>query len=83
MSTTWVFIGLLAGREIAMRLRKDSERSWKLVFKLVGKDLGKVALGLGVSILLAIWINPTVRQEVAEMISTAPVAVTHVAVPTR
>jgi phosphate/sulfate permease len=74
MSTTWVFIGLLAGREIAMRLRKNSKRSWKLVFRLVARDLLKVALGLGVSIVLALWINPTVRQEVAEMIYTVPVA---------
>lgn len=65
MSTTWVFIGLLAGREIAMRLRRDSDRSWKLVFRLVGKDLLKVALGLGVSIVLALWINQGVREEVA------------------
>ena len=78
MSTTWVFIGLLAGREIAMRLRNDSDRSWRHVFKLVGKDLVKVALGLGVSILLAIWINPVVRQEVAEMLHYVPIAVSQV-----
>jgi phosphate/sulfate permease len=78
MSTTWVFIGLLAGREIAMRLRNDSDRSWRHVFRLVGKDLVKVALGLGVSILLAIWINPVVRQEVAEMLHHIPIAVSQV-----
>lgn len=78
MSTTWVFIGLLAGREIAMRLRNDSDRSWRHVFKLVSKDLMKVALGLGVSILLAIWINPVVRQQVAEMLHHVPIAVSQV-----
>lgn len=76
MSTTWVFIGLLAGREIAMRLRRDSNRDWKLVFRLVGKDLAKVALGLGVSILLALWINPTVRDEVAAKLFAPPPAAT-------
>ena len=75
MSTTWVFIGLLAGREIAMRLRSDSDRSWQHVFRLVGKDLAKVAIGLGVSILLALWVNPTVRQELSTKLfpSTAPI----------
>ena len=80
MSTTWVFIGLLAGREIAIRLRQESDRSWTHVFKLVGKDLLKVALGLGVSIVLALWINPTVRQEVAEMLQSPPAASHHLAV---
>lgn len=77
MSTTFVFIGLLAGREIAMRLRRDSDRSWSRVFKLVGKDISKVSLGLGVSILLALVINPTVRNEVAQkFLESVPVAAT-------
>lgn len=75
MSTTFVFIGLLAGREIALRLRQESDRSWKRVFKLVGKDLTKVGIGLAVSIFLALAINPTVRGEVAQkLIESAPVA---------
>jgi phosphate/sulfate permease len=72
MSTTFVFIGLLAGREIAMRLRKDSDRSWKKVGRLVGKDLAKVSLGLVVSIVLALCINPTVRQEVLQNFQSSP-----------
>ena len=76
MSTTFVFIGLLAGREIAMRLRRDSQRNWCTVFKLVGKDLAKVTLGLVVSIILALWINPTVRQEIAERLQSSPPAAT-------
>lgn len=75
MSTTFVFVGLLAGREIALRLRRESDRSWKHVFKLVSKDVTKVGIGLGVSIMLALWINPTVRQEVAQkVIDSAPLA---------
>ena len=70
MSTTFVFIGLLAGREIAMRLRRDSDRSWRRVLRLVGKDLAKVTLGLSVSIVLALAINPTVRAEVADMVQS-------------
>ena len=75
MSTTFVFIGLLAGREIALRLIRESDRSWKLVVRLVAKDIGKVALGLGVSIVLALWINPGVRQELAQRVfQSAPLA---------
>ena len=56
MSTTWVFIGLLAGRELAMNYRlyktisRDSVRD-------VLTDLGKVALGLVVSIALVYFIR--------------------------
>ncbi len=50
MSTTWVFIGLLAGRELAVRWRlgKLDSNAWKNVFL----DLGKVTLGLFISIAL-------------------------------
>lgn len=49
MSTTWVFIGLLAGREIALynRLRFESP---KKMYKHILKDLTKVTFGLAVSI---------------------------------
>ena len=50
MSTTWVFIGLLAGREIALyhRLRFESP---KKMYKHILKDLSKAAIGLIVSII--------------------------------
>lgn len=49
MSTTWVFLGILAGREIALynRLRYITE---KKVYKHVIKDLTKAIIGLIVSI---------------------------------
>ncbi len=49
MSTTWVFIGLLAGREIALytRLRFESP---KKMYKHILKDLTKVTFGLIVSL---------------------------------
>ncbi|AUC85924.1 hypothetical protein CW731_11760 [Polaribacter sp. ALD11] len=52
MSTTWVFIGILAGREIALNfvLRRNEAR--KDMFKSLGKDLFKVFIGLVVSIAL-------------------------------
>ncbi len=53
MSTTWVFIGLLAGREIALytRLRFESP---KKMYKHILKDLTKVTFGLAISITVVI-----------------------------
>lgn len=56
MSTTWVFIGLLAGRELAIRLnleRKISRQAARMVFF----DLGKVFFGLVVSVVLVFVIK--------------------------
>lgn len=56
MSTTWVFIGLLSGRELAMYSRiKDYK--FKHVFPIVGKDLLRLLFGLAVSILIALAIQ--------------------------
>ncbi|MFT7269853.1 MAG: hypothetical protein ACI905_002078 [Roseivirga sp.] len=49
MSTTWVFLGLLAGREISIRYFGFGKVP-KETMKDLGKDLGKVFFGLGVSI---------------------------------
>lgn len=56
MSTTWVFIGLLAGREVAMynRIRFETQ---KKVYKHVAKDLFKTVFGLAVSIAVVFSIN--------------------------
>ncbi|MCX4274856.1 MAG: hypothetical protein OSJ27_03620 [Candidatus Gastranaerophilales bacterium] len=56
MSTTWVFLGVLAGREIALynRLRFITE---KKVYKYILKDFTKAVIGLVVSILVVIVIN--------------------------
>lgn len=51
MSTTWVFIGLLAGRELAIRYRLERKVSAP-IWRMVGLDLGKVFFGLLVSIVL-------------------------------
>lgn len=56
MSTTWVFIGLLAGRELALRWRLDKKLQ-KAELKDVALDLGRVTLGLVVSIGLVYFIK--------------------------
>jgi hypothetical protein len=64
MSTTWVFIGLLAGRELGMRIRsQDSGTKISKTLRLIAKDLGSVTFGLIVSVLLAIAINPNIQEE--------------------
>ena len=53
MSTTWVFLGLLAGREVAMTLQTRG-RDIKATAKLVGLDAFKALTGLVVSVILAL-----------------------------
>ncbi|RAU84253.1 hypothetical protein [Pontibacter arcticus] len=64
MSTTWVFVGLLAGRELGMRIRaQDSSDKFAKTLRLIGKDVLSVALGLIISVILAIAINPVIQEE--------------------
>ncbi|ARS37045.1 hypothetical protein [Pontibacter actiniarum] len=64
MSTTWVFVGLLAGRELGMRLRAhDSSVKFAKTFNLIGKDVLSVTIGLVISIILAVSINPVIQEE--------------------
>ena len=49
MSTTWVFVGLLCGRELAMATMTGKEK-FKVVFPLIGKDFLKMMVGLAASV---------------------------------
>lgn len=55
MSTTWVFVGVLCGRELAIATRKRTSYTFKDVFPIVGKDILKLLIGLGVSIVVALF----------------------------
>ena len=56
MSTTFTFIGLLCGRELAIStMNKDYKL--KYVFPIVGKDFIKLSFGLGVSIGIVMTIH--------------------------
>ena len=70
MSTTWVFLGLLAGREVGMSIvsSKEMGKPMSKVVKMVGKDMLYALFGLLVSILLAISINADVRREILQFI---------------
>lgn len=65
MSTTWVFIGLLAGREIAMSITdsKGKGRPLSNSFRLIFKDAGYAMIGLVISIIIAVAINPVIWDE--------------------
>ncbi len=57
MSTTWVFIGLLGGREVAMAIRNSGENSTAMALKLLIKDFSYALIGLIISIAIAIGVN--------------------------
>lgn len=56
MSTTWVFVGLLAGRELAIATFTGKKKT-KSVFPLVGKDFMKMMVGLGASVGIVLLIH--------------------------
>jgi len=71
MSTTWVFIGLLGGRELAIAIGKHgkakNKRAWRFrALKLAGNDLYKATIGLVVSLILAVVINEGIRNEILD-----------------
>lgn len=53
MSTTWVFLGLLAGRELALTIRLRV-RTTGATGGLIARDAVKAGIGLGVSVALAL-----------------------------
>lgn len=62
MSTTWVFIGLLGGRELALSLSKASDRTVTATLKLMARDILYVSIGLVVSLALAFAVNQNFRR---------------------
>ena len=53
MSTTWVFLGLLAGREFAISMHMFKPSIYETA-KIVRSDAMKAMLGLVVSVILAL-----------------------------
>lgn len=71
MSTTWVFIGLLAGRELAYAAAQaqfrdaaqaNSGGALSRALGMLSGDLGRATAGLAVSLLLASFVNPALRD---------------------
>ncbi|KAF0804422.1 hypothetical protein A6D6_03060 [Alcanivorax xiamenensis] len=61
MSTTWVFLGLLAGREFAISMHMFTP-STRETARVVMSDAMKAMLGLAVSLLLAFGLPPLFRM---------------------
>lgn len=57
MSTTWVFVGLLCGRELALNTYLTKKGNLKQVFPIVAKDFLKLLVGLIVSVTIVILIH--------------------------
>ena len=70
MSTTWVFIGLLAGRELGMALMRTGDNSISKSLRLGFKDMSFALIGLIISIAIAIGVND--QLTVASMFTTIP-----------
>jgi len=57
MSTTWVFVGLLCGRELALNTGLTKKGNIKQVFPIVAKDFLKLFIGLTVSVTIVLLIH--------------------------
>lgn len=53
ISTTWVFLGLLAGRELGLRLGNQSQRNYVDVAWVIGRDMMLAGVGLLISLIVA------------------------------
>jgi hypothetical protein len=71
MSTTWVFLGLLGGRELALALRRASGRPIREALELMFRDMGYAGVGLAVSLIIAISVNEGLRRDVMALLGIA------------
>ena len=63
ISTTWVFIGLLGGRELAINIKLYSKGNYINALKMISKDALYAGIGLAVSLALALSINENMRDQ--------------------
>ncbi len=72
LSTTWVFLGVIGGREIAVSLsrtkagKKHKVKAGRMIFR----DFSYAMIGLFISVALASGANPAIRQEIASFFSS-------------
>ncbi len=65
MSTTWVFLGLIGGREIAINLAriKKGKKHKNKALKMIGKDFLYATIGLVISLILAASVNQAIKAD--------------------
>lgn len=56
MSTTWVFVGMLSGRELAIST-VITDYKFKYVFPIITRDFLKMMIGLGISVSIVLAIH--------------------------
>jgi hypothetical protein len=66
MSTTWIFLGIIGGREIAISIarKKDGMKHKKKAIGLTLRDFGSAMAGLVISVALAAGANPSIREDI-------------------
>ncbi len=65
MSTTWVFLGVIGGREIAIslsRIKTGYTHKFKAL-RIILKDVGSALIGLLISVILAVGANPNIQKQ--------------------
>ena len=67
MSTTWVFLGLLAGREIALTRLSGHKQPYQRTLSLVMKDLLRAGIGLGISFILALLASGRINETFTQL----------------
>ncbi len=71
MSTTWVFLGIIGGREIAISLarNKKGKKHRKKAGRMIFKDFSYAMIGLFVSIALAAGANSSIRTAIYDAVA--------------
>ncbi len=70
MSTTWVFLGIIGGREIAISLarNKKGKKHRKKAGRMIFKDFSYAMIGLFVSVALAAGANSSIRTAIYDSV---------------
>jgi len=79
MSTTWVFVGLLCGRELALNTGLTKKGNLKSIFPIVAKDFLKLIVGLLVSVSIVLAIH--YGEDAANAEKAAPVSTQEAGAP--
>ena len=71
MSTTWVFLGIIGGREIAINLsrKKKGNKHKKKAAYMIARDFGSAMIGLFISVALAASGNKAIRTEIINSVT--------------
>ncbi len=72
LSTTWVFLGIIGGREIAISLsrNKKGRKHKKKATNLILKDFANAFAGLIISVALAAAANKGIRQDIFDTLAS-------------